>query len=192
MKTEVDRSYYIPLYDNHIKLLDHCGSISNLDAFEYSMLLDNDIMLIIRLKDNKLNEIYIKYTNSKCMKLFSVREDGTCNTYEYLPDLKIARDDGVIYDVVIDEDGVKLSRNSDDRVYIQGFADINELPDLLYIIAYYLNKNYSYFVNIKNNDKASNTDVDDIKKLIELVNSDRDNTTIVNNLKLNQKIMYWC
>lgn len=189
MKTFTDKSYYIPLFNNKIKLLDHCAEINNLNAMEYTLLLGDDIMVVARIIDNKLNEVYLRYINNNIMKLLSVNKNGSSNTY-YYENSRIIRNDGVVYNINIGaNNAVTIYRQNDNRTYTQGFTDINTLPDILYLVAYYFNNYFDDIKTIKNS-KMVEDKIEILKNIIESVNTDTD-TTVVKKLKSKQKVVCW-
>ena len=137
--------------------------VVNNDTFINYTIVINEGVFIVRIKDNKLVELYLYSENSNC-RLLSITLDKT-NTYKYYNnDSKIVRDDNATYTV----DGYRTKRFNDNRVYQALPFDITKgIPQILCVIFYVFNKAH-VFDTYKN---CSNYGFD----LLNLINDDNIN-----------------
>lgn len=171
---------YILCYGGKIKILNRCISISNLDAHEYGLSFNNDeSIIIVRISNKKVVELYCRY---RMDKLISINNEGKLSFYKYevdKNDVKIVRDDGAEYIM----DGAVIRRPSDTRVYEDKEITVKEIPDIIYGVAYYLNKYYDNFVDIC----LRNESIEFAKDIISALNAGIDKD-IIKSVKKNSEV----
>lgn len=169
----------ISCFSSKIKILNRRITISDLNACEYGLsILDDTAVIIARIIDNKLSEIYCRYLSDK---LVSVDSNGIFSSYKYTMNGKIIRDDGAVY--VIDKYVIK--RLGDNRVYTDAEITVKDIPDILYKISYYIYKNYNDFVNVC----LKNQSFEFARDIITKVNLDADNKDAIEYAKKNSEVL---
>lgn len=173
------------------KLIPIYETVSNQSFVHYTIVINKGVF-IIRLTNSNLVELYLCTSNPKC-RILSISEKRV-NKYQFINggDI-IVRDDGETY--VHNAENCTTTRRSDGRIYSSfNLVDATTVPELLYIVCYFLNKEYSLkdFTNCtySHGFDLTTLDVISLQNCIKNINkfmsdSNVDKLSIINNVKSN-------